>query len=76
MTELLAARDLTFEVRGCRLVDRVDVVAEAGRVLAIVGPNGAGKSTLLRLLSESFGDERRGVARRPADRGDRTSASC
>lgn len=51
MTELLAGRDLTFEVRGCRLVDQVDVVAEAGRVLAIVGPNGAGKSTLLRLLS-------------------------
>ena len=51
MTELLTARGLTFEVQGSRLLDRVDVVAEAGRVLAIVGPNGAGKSTLLRLLS-------------------------
>jgi iron complex transport system ATP-binding protein len=51
MTELLAGRGLTFEVQGCCLLNRVDVVAETGRVLAIVGPNGAGKSTLLRLLS-------------------------
>ncbi|HVZ03816.1 heme ABC transporter ATP-binding protein [Hyphomicrobium sp.] len=51
MTDLLAARDVTYQLGGRRLLDRVGFTAEAGHVLAIVGPNGAGKSTLLRMLS-------------------------
>jgi iron complex transport system ATP-binding protein len=51
MTELLAVRDVTFQIGNRRLLDQVSFTAEAGSVLAIVGPNGAGKSTLLRMLS-------------------------
>lgn len=51
MTELLAVRDVTFQMGNRRLLDQVSFTAEAGSVLAIVGPNGAGKSTLLRMLS-------------------------
>jgi iron complex transport system ATP-binding protein len=51
MTELLAVRDVTFQIGNRRLLDQVSFTADAGSVLAIVGPNGAGKSTLLRMLS-------------------------
>jgi iron complex transport system ATP-binding protein len=51
MTELLAVRDVTFQIGNRHLLDQVSFTAEAGSVLAIVGPNGAGKSTLLRMLS-------------------------
>lgn len=51
MTELLAVRDLTYQVGNRRLLDQVSFTADAGHVLAVVGPNGAGKSTLLRMLS-------------------------
>ena len=37
--------------RGCGLaLDRVSMVAEAGRLTAVVGPNGSGKTTLVRLI--------------------------
>jgi ABC-2 type transport system ATP-binding protein len=32
-------------------LDRLDLVAEAGQVLAILGPNGAGKTTFVRVLA-------------------------
>jgi ABC-2 type transport system ATP-binding protein len=32
-------------------LDRVDLAAESGEVLALLGPNGAGKTTLVRILS-------------------------
>jgi ABC-type branched-subunit amino acid transport system ATPase component len=36
---------------GIRVLDGIDLEAEAGRLTAIVGPNGAGKTTLLKALS-------------------------
>ena len=51
MTDLLAVRDLTYQLGNRKLLEQISFVAEAGEVLAIVGPNGAGKSTLLRMLS-------------------------
>ncbi|MGR8918688.1 MAG: heme ABC transporter ATP-binding protein [Gammaproteobacteria bacterium] len=46
----LAARGLTLDLAGQRVLDAVDLAIEPGRVTAILGPNGAGKSSLLRLL--------------------------
>ncbi|WP_239934074.1 ABC transporter ATP-binding protein [Streptomyces sp. CBG31] len=42
--------DLTVEVRGRALVDRLSLRAGAGQVVGLVGPNGSGKSTALRCV--------------------------
>ncbi len=47
----LRAQDVTYEVRGNKLVRDICICVEPGEVTAILGPNGAGKSTLLKLLS-------------------------
>ena len=65
---LLRARDLTYELRGARILDGVDLDVAAGELVAVVGPNGAGKSTLLRLLA---GD----VTRDAGDGRDRRDAA-
>jgi ABC-2 type transport system ATP-binding protein len=36
---------------GHRVLDQVDLAAEAGSVLALLGPNGAGKTTMVRILA-------------------------
>jgi len=41
--------DLSYEVRGQRLLDGISVRLEAGPLTVILGPNGAGKSLTLRL---------------------------
>ncbi|MDT4921648.1 MAG: putative transport system ATP-binding protein [Pseudonocardiales bacterium] len=48
--QALTGTGLSYEVGGRVIVDRVDVRADAGRLLAICGPSGAGKSSLLALL--------------------------
>ncbi len=47
----LVARELVCDYGPTRAVDRVDVAAAGGSILAVFGPNGAGKTTLLRMLS-------------------------
>ncbi|WP_020669993.1 heme ABC transporter ATP-binding protein [Amycolatopsis nigrescens] len=54
-TVLAEAEEVTVEVAGKRLLDRVSLSVHAGEVLVLVGPNGAGKSTLLAALA---GDRR------------------
>jgi putative ABC transport system ATP-binding protein len=46
----LSGADLRYDVADRTVFDHVDVVATAGRVLAVSGPSGAGKSSLLALL--------------------------
>ena len=45
------AVDLTYQVEGARLLDRVALEAGRGELVGLIGPNGAGKSTLLRTIS-------------------------
>ena len=47
---LLQARDLCFDARGKRLIDRIDADFRPRRRTVIMGANGTGKSLLLRLL--------------------------
>ena len=46
----LAATGIGHRYGGLTVLDEVDVVADAGRVLVLVGPSGCGKSTLLGIL--------------------------
>lgn len=48
---VLAARNLSRDSHGRRLVDGVSVQVRPGEVLAVVGPSGSGKSSFLRLLN-------------------------
>lgn len=47
----LSARGLVCDYGPTRALDRVDLDASGGSILAVFGPNGAGKTTLLRALS-------------------------
>jgi iron complex transport system ATP-binding protein len=44
----LSFEDVSFEVHGRRVLDRIALSVAAREFMALVGPNGAGKSTLLR----------------------------
>ncbi len=47
----VVARDVTYELGGRTILDRVSVTIGPERCLGVVGPNGVGKSTLLRILA-------------------------
>ena len=42
--------ELTVDLNGIRVLDRVSLALEKGEVAAVVGPNGAGKTTLLKAV--------------------------
>ena len=48
---LLAALGSSKRFPGVLALDAVDMVVEAGEVLAVIGENGAGKSTLMKILA-------------------------
>jgi ABC-2 type transport system ATP-binding protein len=48
---LLQARGLTVQFGKVTALDRLELTAPAGRVLAILGPNGAGKTTFVRTVA-------------------------
>jgi iron complex transport system ATP-binding protein len=47
----LGLRELSVELGGLRILDRVSGSIEAGEWVTVIGPNGAGKSTLLRAVA-------------------------
>ena len=47
----IEAREISKAFGTTRALIHVDLVAEAGQVLALLGPNGAGKTTLVRILT-------------------------
>jgi ABC-2 type transport system ATP-binding protein len=51
MTPTIEARGLVKSFGPVRALDGLDLVAEAGRVLAVLGPNGAGKTTFVRAVA-------------------------
>jgi ABC-2 type transport system ATP-binding protein len=51
MEPVIEAAGLTKRFGRTTALDRLDVVAQAGQVLAVLGPNGAGKTTFVRVLA-------------------------
>lgn len=51
MAAMIELRGITKRFPGVLALNRVDLSAEAGDVLALVGENGAGKSTLIKIIS-------------------------
>jgi iron complex transport system ATP-binding protein len=51
LTYMLEANDLTCQIGRRAIIERINLSARPGEVLALIGPNGAGKTTLLRALA-------------------------
>jgi iron complex transport system ATP-binding protein len=69
---VIALRQLSVELGGSLVVDRVTASVEPGEWVAVIGPNGAGKTTLLRAVAslvdydgsvELMGEDARALSR-------------
>ncbi|QES47022.1 histidinol phosphatase [Streptomyces venezuelae] len=47
----ITTTQLSWSVKGHRLLDNIEMAAHDGKIIGLLGPNGSGKSTLLRLLA-------------------------
>ncbi|MDO8606181.1 MAG: metal ABC transporter ATP-binding protein [Phaeospirillum sp.] len=59
---LVRVADVSVAFRGHTVLDGVNLIVDAGRIVTVVGPNGAGKSTLLRVAVGLLGPDRGTVA--------------
>jgi iron complex transport system ATP-binding protein len=48
---MIQAANISLDVRGRAILNKVDIAIKPGSFTAVVGPNGAGKSTLLKVLA-------------------------
>ena len=48
---MILIKDLSYQIRGHKLIHSINLDLSLGKIHAVIGPNGAGKSTLLRLIS-------------------------
>jgi zinc transport system ATP-binding protein len=62
---LIAARDLSVEFAGRRVLDAVTLAVAPGEIVTVVGPNGSGKTTLARALLGLVQPSAGRVERRP-----------
>lgn len=51
---MLQAKELTYAVKGKKLLDGVSLSFQPGQLNLIIGPNGAGKSTLIKALCQQL----------------------
>ncbi len=54
MTKVLEINEVSFAYERRLILDRIDLMVEAGDFFAVIGPNGGGKTTLLRLILGSI----------------------
>jgi len=59
---MLEGRNISVIRSGHRLVDRVSIQLQPGKVTAVIGPNGAGKTSLLRVLAGEWAADEGEVA--------------
>ena len=48
---MIIIKDLSYEIRGHKLINSINLNLSLGKIHGIIGANGSGKSTLLRLIS-------------------------
>ena len=47
----LSARNVSFGIKGLKILCDIDLEVQGGKTTVLLGPNGAGKSTLMKILS-------------------------
>ena len=62
---LVEARDVSLSLGGRKILDRVNLTLNKGKLLTLIGPNGAGKTTLVRIVLGLMQGESGKLVRKP-----------